>query len=32
MLKDGLTRTIAYFDQLLSDQKLRTQLITEPSA
>jgi UDP-glucuronate decarboxylase len=32
MLKDGLTRTIAYFDRLLSDQKLRTQLITEPSA
>jgi UDP-glucuronate decarboxylase len=32
MLKDGLTRTIAYFDQLLSDQKLRAQLITEPSA
>ena len=32
MLKDGLTRTVAYFDQLLSDQKLRTQLITEPSA
>jgi UDP-glucuronate decarboxylase len=32
MLKDGLARTIAYFDQLLSDQKLRAQLITEPSA
>src|SRR5712664_1762093 len=31
MLKDGLARTIAYFDQLLSDQKLRAQLITEPS-
>jgi UDP-glucuronate decarboxylase len=31
MLKDGLARTIAYFDQLLSDQKLRTQLMT-PSA
>jgi UDP-glucuronate decarboxylase len=32
MLKDGLTSTIAYFDRLLSDQKLRAQLITEPSA
>jgi UDP-glucuronate decarboxylase len=32
ILKDGLARTIAYFDQLLSDQKLRAQLITEPSA
>jgi UDP-glucuronate decarboxylase len=32
MLKDGLARTIAYFDRLLSDQKLRAQLITEPSA
>ena len=32
MLKDGLVRTIAYFDQLLSDQKLRAQLIKEPSA
>jgi UDP-glucuronate decarboxylase len=31
-LKDGLARTITYFDQLLSDQKLRAQLITEPSA
>jgi UDP-glucuronate decarboxylase len=31
ILKDGLARTIAYFDQLLSDQKLRAQLITEPS-
>jgi UDP-glucuronate decarboxylase len=31
MLKEGLTRTIAYFDQLLSDQKLRAQLITERS-
>src|SRR5262249_42689471 len=31
MLKDGLARTIAYFDQWLSDQKLRTQLMT-PSA
>ena len=28
-LKDGLVRTIAYFDQLLSDQKLRAQLIEE---
>jgi UDP-glucuronate decarboxylase len=27
MLKDGLTRTIAYFDRLLSDQKLRAQLV-----
>jgi UDP-glucuronate decarboxylase len=32
MLKDGLVRTVAYFDQLLSDQKLRVQLIKEPSA
>jgi UDP-glucuronate decarboxylase len=32
MLKDGLASTIAYFDRLLSDQKLRAQLITEPSA
>jgi UDP-glucuronate decarboxylase len=32
MLKDGLARTITYFDQLLSDQKLRAQLITEPLA
>jgi UDP-glucuronate decarboxylase len=32
MLKDGLVRTIAYFDQLLADQKLRAQLITESSA
>jgi UDP-glucuronate decarboxylase len=32
MLKNGLVRTIAYFDQLLSDQKLRAQLIKEPSA
>jgi UDP-glucuronate decarboxylase len=31
-VKNGLARTIAYFDQLLSDQKLRAQLITEPSA
>jgi UDP-glucuronate decarboxylase len=27
MLKEGLRNTIAYFDRLLSDQKLRTQLI-----
>jgi UDP-glucuronate decarboxylase len=32
MLKDGLLRTIAYFDQLLTDRKLRTQLIAEPLA
>jgi hypothetical protein len=32
MPRDGLVRTIAYFDQLLSDQKLRAQLITESSA
>jgi UDP-glucuronate decarboxylase len=32
LLKDGLARTIAYFDELLSDQKLRAQLITEPRA
>ena len=32
MLKDGLARTITYFEQLLSDQKLRAQLITEPLA
>jgi UDP-glucuronate decarboxylase len=32
MLRDGLARTIAYFDQLLADQKLRAQLIKEPSA
>jgi UDP-glucuronate decarboxylase len=31
-LKDGLTRTIAYFERLLSDQKLRAQLVKEPSA
>ena len=30
-LKEGLTSTIAYFDRLLSDQKLRAQL-KEPSA
>jgi UDP-glucuronate decarboxylase len=28
MLKDGLVNTIAYFDRLLSDQKLRAQLVT----
>jgi UDP-glucuronate decarboxylase len=32
MLKDGIVCTIAYFDQLLSDQKLRAQLTKEPSA
>jgi UDP-glucuronate decarboxylase len=32
MLKDGLVNTIAYFDRLLSEPKLRAQLITEPSA
>jgi UDP-glucuronate decarboxylase len=32
MLKDGLARTITYFDELLSDQKLRAQLTTEPLA
>jgi UDP-glucuronate decarboxylase len=31
-LKDGLVPTIAYFDKLLSDEKLRTQLLKEPSA
>jgi UDP-glucuronate decarboxylase len=31
MLKEGLVSTIAYFDQLLSDQKLRAQLVKEPS-
>jgi UDP-glucuronate decarboxylase len=30
-LKEGLIRTIAYFDRLLSDQKLRAQLVREPS-
>jgi UDP-glucuronate decarboxylase len=30
-LKDGLTRTVAYFDQLLSNQELRNQLVKEPS-
>jgi UDP-glucuronate decarboxylase len=28
-LKDGLAKTIAYFDQLLSDDKLRSQLVHE---
>jgi UDP-glucuronate decarboxylase len=32
MLEDGLKSTIAYFDRLLSDQKLRTQLVKESSA
>jgi UDP-glucuronate decarboxylase len=31
LLKDGLARTIAYFDELLSDHRLRAQLITELS-
>jgi len=31
MLKEGLVSTIAYFDQLLSDQKLRAQLVKETS-
>lgn len=31
-LKDGLQSTIAYFDRLLSDQKLRAQLVNEPAA
>ena len=30
-LKEGLTSTIAYFDRLLSDQKLRAQLVKEPA-
>jgi len=30
-LKDGLVPTIAYFDRLLSDEKLRAQLLKEPS-
>jgi UDP-glucuronate decarboxylase len=29
-LKDGLIRTIEYFDKLLSDQRLREQLVQEP--
>ena len=32
MLKDGLTSTIAHFDRLLSDKKLRAQLIMEPAS
>jgi UDP-glucuronate decarboxylase len=32
MLKHGLTSTIAYFDRLLSGQKLRAQLVKEPTA
>jgi UDP-glucuronate decarboxylase len=32
MLKDGLASTIAYFDRLLSDHKLRAQLAKEPAA
>jgi hypothetical protein len=31
-LKEGLTRTIAYFDRLLSDDALKSQLAKEPSA
>jgi len=31
MLKEGLTRTIGYFEQLLSDKTLRAQLVKEPS-
>jgi UDP-glucuronate decarboxylase len=31
-LNEGLIRTIAYFDRLLSDQKLRAQLAKEPAA
>ena len=30
VLKEGLASTIAYFDRLLSDQKLREQLVREP--
>jgi UDP-glucuronate decarboxylase len=30
-LKEGLTSTIAYFDRLLSDEKLRAQLIQAPA-
>jgi UDP-glucuronate decarboxylase len=32
VLKEGLVRTISYFDQLLSDQKLREQLVGQSSA
>jgi UDP-glucuronate decarboxylase len=31
-LKDGLVRTIAYFEELLSDDKLRARLLMEPAA
>jgi UDP-glucuronate decarboxylase len=31
-LKDGLSHTIAYFDRLLSNEKLRDQLLKDPSA
>ena len=31
-LNDGLVPTIAYFDQLLSNEKLRAQLLKQPSA
>jgi UDP-glucuronate decarboxylase len=31
-LKDGLIRTIAYFEELLSDQDLRAQLAKEAPA
>jgi UDP-glucuronate decarboxylase len=31
-LKEGLASTIAYFDRLLSDEKLRAQLVKEPAA
>src|SRR5437764_811573 len=32
LLKDGLTSTIAHFNRLLSDSKLRAQLVKEPAA
>ena len=32
MLKDGLTSTIVHFNRLLSDNKLRAQLVKEPAA
>jgi UDP-glucuronate decarboxylase len=31
-LKEGLTKTVAYFERLLSDNSLRAQLAKEPSA
>ena len=31
-LKEGLTRTVAYFDKLLSESSVREALIDEPSA